>query len=461
MVEVVGMRAEKLPKGFTRRKSGSLRVQIRVGGHVEVKHFPITSNTVDDRRRQLIEAEAWASETRRKIVGGSHVSHREAERTTLEFVLKAYEREGLVGDPANVAKERPRIVVLLKDPISRKTLAQLRKTDIAALRDRLMHAGWLRSVERAARRVETSGSSRAALAQAAEYRSLPELAIRAKQAGEESERRELQDRIAGLTKKGNVKQPARTSVSNIVQLVTRALKHASQTIEGVPDLTGVPMPKGSPGRERRVSDHELRLLLSKASETDARLALVIRFAIATALRRERLLSCQTSHVRDIGGGKRAIVFPRDAGVRKKRTGITPITKEIQEIIDQALSLQGSGSLETMIDVPIFGLKLAAFESQWRRLIAATGIKNLTFHDLRHEATSRLFERGLTTAEVMSITGHSTQEMVDRYSHYSAALVLAKLERGNDRAALLSEIAFLVSQFQAVGGELEQVRALVQ
>ncbi len=131
------------------------------------------------------------------------------------------------------------------------------------------------------------------------------------------------------------------------------------------------------------------------------------------------------------------------------------------ILDETLGLQGSGSLETMIDVPIFGLKLVAFESQWRRLIAATGIKDLTFHDLRHEATSRLFERGLTTAEVMSITGHSTQEMVDRYSHYSAALVLDKLERGNDKAALLSEITFLVSQFQAAGGELEQVRALVQ
>lgn len=34
-----------------------------------------------------------------------------------------------------------------------------------------------------------------------------------------------------------------------------------------------------------------------------------------------------------------------------------------------------------------------------------GIEGLTFHDLRYEATSRLFEKGLGFMEVTSITGH--------------------------------------------------------
>lgn len=54
----VDVSAEKLPKSFTRRESGSLRVQIRMDGHLERRHFPLLANTAADRRRQLADAEA-------------------------------------------------------------------------------------------------------------------------------------------------------------------------------------------------------------------------------------------------------------------------------------------------------------------------------------------------------------------------------------------------------------------
>ena len=94
-----------------------------------------------------------------------------------------------------------------------------------------------------------------------------------------------------------------------------------------------------------------------------------------------------------------------------------------------------------------------FDHLWRRLILACDLEGLHFHDLRHEATSRLFERGLSVAEVMSITGHSTTDMVDRYSHYSAALVLEKLEGREDPERLLAEIRFLISQYTTMTGRL--------
>ncbi len=449
--------AEKLPKGFARRPSGSLRVQVRVDGHVERRHFALAADTAEERRRQFAEAEAWAGEVRRKIVGRSHVSHREAERTTLLSVLQTYEREGLVGDPANAAKDRTRIRVLLKDPISRKTLAQLRRTDIAALRDRLLHAGWLKRVENAARAAEAGAKGKAARARCTEIRSLPDLLARSKAGGSDDERGELEAKVALIVRREGIKPLARTTVANTVQLVTRALKHAAQTIDGVPDLTGVPMPKGSPGRERRPSHEELATLLRLADE---RMAVIIRLAIATTLRRERLLTCRTSHVRKIGGGKSTLAFPRDASKRKKRTGIVPVTKEIRELLDVALRISHPGPAPIRADAPFFELTMHAFESQWRRLLIAAGIEDLHFHDLRHEGTSRLFEKGLTTAEVMSVTGHSTKEMVDRYSHYSASLVLEKLERGTDKAALLSEIGFLIAQLRAAGGDMQQVRQLM-
>jgi hypothetical protein len=90
------------------------------------------------------------------------------------------------------------------------------------------------------------------------------------------------------------------------------------------------------------------------------------------------------------------------------------------------------------------------------LLKRAEISDLHFHDLRHEGTSRLFEKGLSTAEVMSITGHSTTEMVERYSHYSAGLVLDKLEQGLNPEKLLSEIRFLIDQYKAVGGDSANV-----
>jgi integrase len=45
--------------------------------------------------------------------------------------------------------------------------------------------------------------------------------------------------------------------------------------------------------------------------------------------------------------------------------------------------------------------------------------NLTFHDLRHEATSRFFEKGFNPMEVSTITGHKTLQMLKRYTHLKA------------------------------------------
>jgi len=42
--------------------------------------------------------------------------------------------------------------------------------------------------------------------------------------------------------------------------------------------------------------------------------------------------------------------------------------------------------------------------------------NLRFHDLRHEATSRFVEAGLSDQQVSSITGHKSMQMLKRYTH---------------------------------------------
>jgi integrase len=49
-----------------------------------------------------------------------------------------------------------------------------------------------------------------------------------------------------------------------------------------------------------------------------------------------------------------------------------------------------------------------------------------FHDLRHEAISRLFEHGLSIPEVAMISGHRDPRMLFRYTHPRPELVAEKL-----------------------------------
>jgi integrase len=53
---------------------------------------------------------------------------------------------------------------------------------------------------------------------------------------------------------------------------------------------------------------------------------------------------------------------------------------------------------------------------FRRACRKLGIKNLRFHDLRHEATSRLFERGYEIHEVQQFTLHTSWQQLVRYTH---------------------------------------------
>jgi integrase len=54
------------------------------------------------------------------------------------------------------------------------------------------------------------------------------------------------------------------------------------------------------------------------------------------------------------------------------------------------------------------------------------MSDLRLHDLRHEAISRLFERGLNVAEVSAISGHKELRMLQRYTHLRAIDLVARL-----------------------------------
>lgn len=56
---------------------------------------------------------------------------------------------------------------------------------------------------------------------------------------------------------------------------------------------------------------------------------------------------------------------------------------------------------------VFGMSSNAIKQAWKRLCKSKLIVDVRFHDLRHEAISRFFERGLTHPEVAAVSGHRT------------------------------------------------------
>jgi integrase len=81
-----------------------------------------------------------------------------------------------------------------------------------------------------------------------------------------------------------------------------------------------------------------------------------------------------------------------------------------------------------INSRVFSLQAESKSQAFERACGShrSNINDLRFHDLRHEATSRLFEKELNVMEVAAITGHKTLDMLKRYTHLRTEDLACKL-----------------------------------
>jgi len=173
-------------------------------------------------------------------------------------------------------------------------------------------------------------------------------------------------------------------------------------IHGNP-FAGVRLPSSGPGRARRLQMSEWkRLSESLGRLRNPQVHAVVVIALETAMRRSEILRASWGQI-DL---ERGYWIVPQSKTGKART--IPLTEKVQEILKkQALRFQGD---------EVFAMSAEGFASAWKRSVAKAGIEDLTFHDLRHEAISRLFEKGLTAAQVASISGHHDTRMLARYTH---------------------------------------------
>jgi integrase len=178
---------------------------------------------------------------------------------------------------------------------------------------------------------------------------------------------------------------------------------------------GVRRPVAARGRHRRVTDAELEALLKACRESHAaQLAGVVQFALETGMRLGEILALSWLHV-DLANRVATLPLTKNGDARD-----VPLSTDAVQILQaQPRHISDSRAFWSW-------QRSDSFEHAWHRAVRKAGIVDLRFHDLRHEATSRFFERGLDTMEVAAITGHKTLQMLKRYTHLRASDLVRKL-----------------------------------
>jgi integrase len=224
------------------------------------------------------------------------------------------------------------------------------------------------------------------------------------------------------------------SLSILSTVLTFAQQELSVSLPGGNPVRAVRKPAPPKGRDRRLLPGELDALLRAADQSRAvGLRQAIELAVETTMRLSEIIYLQWRHVD---------LFARTAHLPETKNG----ESRTVALSSAAVTSLSGLNVPSKRRGPVFGNwgTKFAFEKAWAKCrksaletyleeCANDGtapdpafLSDLRFHDLRHEATSRLFERGLGIMEVASMTGHKSLSMLKRYTHVEASNLAKKL-----------------------------------
>ncbi len=210
---------------------------------------------------------------------------------------------------------------------------------------------------------------------------------------------------------GYAAQTVKHDLSLVSRVLNICIKEWGIALPAGNPVAQVKMPSLPPGRDRRLVDDELPRLLAAAHACGGELGSLITWAIETAMRRGEIAAMRWDH---LDRRARVLLIPETKTGTPRRV---PLSTAALAVLD---------GLPRRLDGRVWGMRPDSISQAFERVCKAAGIEGLTFHDLRHEATSRLFEKGLGLMEVASITGHKTMQMLKRYTHLRAEDLVGRL-----------------------------------
>jgi integrase len=179
-------------------------------------------------------------------------------------------------------------------------------------------------------------------------------------------------------------------------------------------------PKMPRSRDRRFRPGEMERIV--AATESSFLPDLVPFAVETGMRQGEL-SGMTWNLVDLK--KRTVTLLKTKNGEKR---IVPLSSGAHRILER---------IPKRFDGKVWGVEPHSISQAFRKAVARARkiyekeceekkvkpdpgyLLDLTFHDLRHEATSRFFEKGLNPMQVAAITGHKTLQMLKRYTHLKA------------------------------------------
>lgn len=160
-----------------------------------------------------------------------------------------------------------------------------------------------------------------------------------------------------------------------------------------------------PGEEERLYSAGIDRGGYTYTEDDWRM--LLGFALETALRQQELAFARWDDQRNDWS---KLFIPKKNSKTKKDRYIL-LSPQAREIIEIQKSTCPKGVKRIFHQFP----NPKAMCDSYMKLTARAGIDDLTFHDLRHEATSRLCESGkMSLMEIMEMTGHDTMATFKGY-----------------------------------------------
>jgi integrase len=178
-------------------------------------------------------------------------------------------------------------------------------------------------------------------------------------------------------------------------------------------------PKMDIERDRRLdAEEETRILQHLASMPDETAFFVL--ALESAM---RMRECYTLSIQQISLKKRTVHLDRTKNGDSRQV---PLTSTALALLGDYMTQQApqikerEGRLFPLwngdLDEHVLDATKSAVSRLFRNVFAAVDIVDLHFHDLRHEATCRLYERTtLSDVLIAKITGHRNLRMLLRYT----------------------------------------------
>ena len=178
-------------------------------------------------------------------------------------------------------------------------------------------------------------------------------------------------------------------------------------------------------RDRRPTQNELDMIITTAENNPRQiipLSLIVKVAVATAMRQDEIcriliedfnptsstqLIRERKHPREKASNNQVIPLVADTGY-----------DACALISEQINKTRRNGGY-------IFPYDGRSVGSAFRRVCRDLGIEDLHFHDLRHEAISRLFEADWDIPQVAAASGHKDWKMLQRYTHLRPSFIASR------------------------------------